>query len=346
MNNEIEEDCTGILNTYRSVPFTGKRVLITGSTGQIGSYFIVFFYLMKRIYPDLIIDAYYSTEIPLHLLKYKSGINFIKVDLGELITNKVDYFYDFIIYGAGYGQPVKFTQNKSSTFVINSLGLINQIGNLRNGGKFIYLSTSEVYANNDYDFQSESDDINVNPNNLRNSYIISKLFGEEVTKTSQTKNLDFKIARVCLAYGPGTKANDSRVLNELIHQAITKKVIHLLDSGLASRTYCYILDTLTMLLNILFYGTSTVYNVGNPESVTILEVAKMIGQNCEVSEVVTPIKETSNQLDIRTQSPIKVSIDINKYVNEFGPVKFKPLKEGIMRTIEWQKHHLFMGERL
>ena len=344
MSNFIEEDCSTILNDFSHISFSGKRILITGSTGQIGSYFIVFFHLLKKFYPDLVIDAFFSTSIPSHLLQYQSSINFINVDLSRANAKRLRNRYDYIIYGAGYGQPVKFTQNKEATFLINSIGLINQLSLLNEQGKFIFLSTSEVYADNEVEFQTEKDVIFLNPNSSRSSYVVSKLFGEEVIKHYSIENNNFKIARVCLAYGPGTKATDTRVLNELIKQGIQSKKIKLLDFGLATRTYCYVLDSLKMLLSILFEGKSTVYNVGNPTSVTILQLANIIGKNCGISEIDLPNSRFKAVPDVRTQSPQRVSIKIDKFINEFGLPNFKSINDGILRTVDWQRSNLYRGD--
>ncbi len=141
---------------------------------------------------------------------------------------------------------------------------------------------------------------------------------------------DVKIARLCLAYGPGTRKFDQRVLNSIIEKSI-KGDIKLLDDGSAIRTYCYITDVIEMLLNICLYGNEVVYNIGGASRVTILELAQYIG-NLTNKKVSTSINE--NPLK---GNPNVVNVSIDKYCSEFNKIKFVELEEGLINTINWQK---------
>ena len=337
----IDIDCKNILSKIQGVEFYKKRILVTGATGQIGSYLLAYFYHLKKIEDSIRIDAFYSTNIPSHLTKYKSLINFKKVNLSEFETLNTESKYDFIVFGAGYGQPSKFMDNQDATFIINSYGLMSCLSMLRKGGKFLYLSTSEIYAGNKISDQSENDLITLNPKNKRNSYILAKLTGEEIIKARLNMESDLKIARICLAYGPGTGLQDTRVLNEFIKKAKINKKIELLDKGDSIRSYCYVSDTIEMCLRILLDGKSAIYNVGNPNQITILGLAKLIARQFGNIKVIFPKNNSDGELNPRTQAPNIVSINCRKYEKEFGSLDYVKLDDGLINTITWQEDNIF-----
>jgi dTDP-glucose 4,6-dehydratase/UDP-glucuronate decarboxylase len=86
-----------------------------------------------------------------------------------------------------------------------------------------------------------------------------------------------------------------------------------------------------MMLNIIFYGKSLVYNLGGQSRLTILELANIIGEITEAEVLLPEIPQTI------TGNPKIVNISIDKYFIEFGNKKFIPIKEGLIKTINWQK---------
>ena len=139
---------------------------------------------------------------------------------------------------------------------------------------------------------------------------------------------DVKIARLALAYGPGTKKGDTRVLNQFIESALVNKSIIMKDDGSAMRTYVYVEDAARMLLDILFKGQSTVYNVGGFSRISIKGLAHSIAKLTE-SAVMEGAKAEGS-------APDDVHLDMTKTVNEFGG-EFIPMNVGLLKTIEYQR---------
>ena len=137
-------------------------------------------------------------------------------------------------------------------------------------------------------------------------------------------------------YGPGISIHDKRVLGNFLNKALTKKSIDLLDSGEQERTWLYVSDCVVMLLNILLYGNSFIYNVGGQELVSIKRLAEII---CELtgSKCSLP-KKTEGVYMI--SAPDRVKLDISKVMSEFKFKNFVDLKEGLSRTIEWNKEFI------
>lgn len=235
--------------------------------------------------------------------------------------------YDYIIFGSGYGQPQMFTKDKIATIAVNTTTLIEAFKLLKPDGKFLYISTSEVYSGTP-PLHTEEMIGTTTPQHPRACYIEGKRCGEAIVMAHRDSGVDAKIARLALAYGEGTKIGDTRVLNQLIEKALTKGVINLMDSGEAIRTYCYIDDACELMIDILFKGTQPVYNVGGKSTVTIGALAKMIGR-------LTNTEVILGDRSIRG-SPDNVHLDMTRTLFEF-PREFMNLEEGLKRTINYQK---------
>jgi len=325
----IDKDTRSILSKVDLSPLKNKKVLITGASGLLGIYFVN---CIKKIYKEYNIDAYFinknKVEEPLDYF-FDFNCNIIEEDLTEYDFKELPNF-DVIIHAAGYGQPGKFMHNKIKTIEINSTCTLELLKKLKKDGKFLFISTSEMYSGL-RDNVNETMMGSTNTNHPRACYIESKKCGETLCNVYREYGYDVKSARLSLAYGPGTRVNDARVLNNFIEKSIKNGRIELMDSGSGIRTYCYITDVIEMMWNILLYGKSDVYNVGGESVVTIYELAKIVADNVGV-EVILP--EVDNSL---AGSPAVVNMDISKYITEFERPNFVNINDGIGNTIEWQK---------
>ena len=238
---------------------------------------------------------------------------------------------DYIIHAAGYGQPGKFMENPVKTLKLNTAATFSLMEKLKPGGKFLFISTSEVYSGLTNPPHKENEIGTTNTDHQRACYIESKRGGEAICNAYRMRGIAAKSARVSLAFGPGTRATDARVLHSFINRAILEGKIELLDSGLAKRTYCYIADAVEMLWYILMNGRESIYNVGGESKTTIAELAKFIGNYLGVP-VIFP--KSSHAI---TGAPLDVSLDLTKVKTEFGKTEFMPLNEALIATIEWQK---------
>ena len=65
--------------------------------------------------------------------------------------------FDYIIHAAGYSQPAKFLDDKVKTIKLNTLSTIELLKKLNPQGKFLFVSTSELYNGLEKEFVTESD---------------------------------------------------------------------------------------------------------------------------------------------------------------------------------------------
>ena len=315
------------------IDFTGlqdKKVLITGASGLVGFYLTQ---CVKRIQNELNISIYlsYKNSIPEYLKEYYDfPYTEIKEDITTIELNSK--FFDVIIHSSGYAQPMKFLNDSLTTIKINTNATINLLDALKPDGKFLFVSTSEVYNGNDSLNITEDQIGTTTPSHSRACYIESKRCGEAICHSYIASGYNVKIARLSLAYGPFTKLGDLRVLNSLIDKGLNNGVIELMDDGSAIRTYCYMTDVIEMFWNILLHGKDTTYNVSGFSNSSIKELADSIGVKMN-KQVIIP--SLSNSL---AGSPKIVNISSEKYINEFNKKEFISIDEGLGNVIEWMKH--------
>jgi len=326
---EIDE----IYNLKKHALLKNKEILITGATGLLGQYFIAFFLkaLESKNRPKKITLIYKNT-IPKYLsfIKKNRSFRFYKIDLSKKkIPQKKKY--DYIVHLATYGQPKKFLADPLKTFFLNTSLIKDLIILIKKNGTFLFLSSSEVYFGLKKK-PKENDIGKINTSMERAPYIFSKLSGETFLNIYKKKyNLNAKSIRLCLAFGPGNKKNDNRVIYELIKKGLMKNKLVLQDSGTALRSYIYISDAIRMIINIMFFGKHDTYNVGGNKLISIktlgLEISKILKCSFKISK--NKIKNFS--------APQSAFVDTKLYKKEFGLINYKNFKSSLKKTIEWQK---------
>jgi dTDP-glucose 4,6-dehydratase/UDP-glucuronate decarboxylase len=330
----IYQELDSIYNEKKFDFLKNKKILITGASGLLGHYFVAFFLkCTESKFKPKKITLLYKEHLPNYFNFLKKNIFFKlhKIDLYKeklRITDKPD----FVIHLATYAQPKKFLNNSLETVFLNTTILEKLLRNISLNGSFLYLSSSEVYSG--LKGKPKENKIGTtNTEHQRASYIQSKLLGETIVNTYRKKyKLDAKSARLCLAFGPGNRLNDDRVLYSFMQKALLNKKIKMLDAGNDKRCYIYILDALQMLLNIIFFGKKAIYNVGGKKIITIKNLGKKISKIIHVPLIAK--KKVNNN---NNNAPKFASVDISLYEKDFGKMKFENFEQSLIKTINWQK---------
>ena len=322
-----------IKNTFKIedlLSLNNKSIIITGATGLIG-------YNLLKLLKELVelehfklkVYAIHKNPLPFFMIDLAQIFDFIQGDLVSLTKEGALPNVDIIIHGAGYGQPEKFMEDPYLTIELNT-----HITNLllkKARDKFLFISTSELYSGLSKSEFYETEVGNSNTNHPRAPYIESKRLGECLTLlANENYKINANVARLSLAYGPGVKLNDSRVLNQLIYRGLTENRIILRDSGNNIRSYLYISSAIYILILILIKGKGEIYNVGGDSEVSIRELGEKISQILEV-DFSFPLNKSENV------SPTNVKLNLEKTISLTGPIKFSGINDGLLSTIEWYK---------
>ena len=329
---------SGGRNSLLDVPIhrlENKTVMITGASGIIGTHFL---YALRSAQKEagirVKVIAIVNRGIPEYLerLSDKGSFEFLVGDLaGEPFVNSLPAA-DIIVHAATYGQPGMFLEHPDATIKLNTyvtLALFEKV--LTRDGRLLFVSSSELYSGLSNPPFSELQIGTSTPDHPRACYIEAKRCGEAIVNVYRKKGYNATSARLSLAYGPGTRRGDKRVLNNFIQKAIVGKEIRLLDKGEAKRTYCYVTDAVQMMWRILLDGKESVYNVAGRSTVTIGDLARLIGKISDVN-VIFPDKDE----DGIPGAPEDVRLNIARFASEFGMPEFVELEEGLKNTIDWQ----------
>ena len=308
--------------------FKNKKILITGVSGIIGINLLFFFSkISAKKNLSIKIDGIYNTSLFKFVMRYfkkNRKISFLKKDLANDKIN-IKKKYDLIFHCAGYGQPSKFLKYKSSTYKLNSNVIIDLKNNLKNNGKFIYLSTTEIYSGNEEKCTENSIGL-TGSEHPRSSYIDSKRFGESYI-VNCIKN--YIIFRACLIYGPGTKMNDGRVLNQVVLRSIKKNKIDIYGGLGQLRSNLFVTDAILMIVKTLSNTKNQIFNLNNHKMLTLGKIFTMIGKFVN--------KKLVNHKSKVVGSPKVIKISNKKILKK---TKYKisvNIKEGLSKTISWYK---------
>ena len=273
-----------------------SNILITGASGVIG-----FPLLLRFLSRGYNITATFHTSkdfilsnCPKEFLSQLSLVLYDDLLNAPLSSEPFDEIWHF----ATYGQPILALNNYSQTIQLNVTDLSKLVNFLSPTGRFFYASTSEMYGSS---IDSNESTIPASdPLSKRAIYTESKRLGEAIINTLLPSRST--ILRLCLIYSSFAKFNDTRVMFQFIQKAFYNKSIDLLDTGKALRQYCYITDALNMLEFIQQYSRSHpdqcsgVWNVANPHSTSIYELANVISRYLEVPLSI-PSSDRSTVLD-------------------------------------------------
>lgn len=313
----------------------GRSVLLTGASGLLGSHFLsALLQLRDRLEGELTIHAIARGELPPWFAgnAWRGGVRWLCGDLAQPAFVESLPAADIVIHAATYSQPALFTRDAIATLRLNTAVTLTLLDKVLPRGRFLFLSSSEVYSgleNPPYSEEQIGRTITTHP---RACYIEGKRSGEAACVNYRRADVQARAARLCLAYGPGTRPGDTRVLNAFIERGLREGRIRLMDDGSARRAYCYISDAMHMLWRILLCGDAPIYNVGGVWRTSILELAERIGRELNV-----PVEVPAGASGGLAGAPSEVSLDCSRFQREFGAMRFVSPDEGIARCVAWHK---------
>lgn len=332
----ILEDADRVCSRVAFGSLENKTLLVTGASGLLGTHFLGCFRCLLSKGMKIKVIAQVYKDPPQHISEIVNGtsIEVVKLDLSKDDFAKELPEMDYVIHAAGYAQPLRFLENPLATVKVNIGATISLLERMKPAGRFLFLSSAEVYTGLDKSIFSEECIGSTDPYHPRASYIEGKRCGETVCNIfRQHRGIHAMSARLGDVFGPGTRKHDKRALNSFIEKAIVSGKIELLDSGSATRTYGYISDALESLFSILLHGKSVVYNVGGKSVTTIAQLAELIARFTKV-----PVIFPQDKIEGVSGAPKKLQLDLTRVEKEFGKKDHVTMEEGLRRAIDWQRN--------
>ena len=304
---QIAQDCEGDLESLR-----GKTVLITGSTGLIGSQ------LARTI---LLANARYALDVRLvlpvrniekaHALfdGAEDAIDYFEWEMSDPFP--IDLGFDYSVHLACATSSSDFLNKPVeviSSIYSSALNLLRAVDACK--AKAVLISTMEVYGEAE-GILGETDLGKMDPMICRNSYPEAKKLTECLAASFASEHgTAVSIARLAQTFGEGVSPADGRVFAEFGRCARDRKDIGLLTDGSSSGIYVSVSDAVSAILRILVSGKAgEAYNVANEGTFcSILEMANMVATEFADNKIaVTNVEDDGRLATFRKSKSLRLS---------------------------------------
>ena len=199
------------------------------------------------------------------------------------------------------------------------------------GARFFLASTSEIYGDPEVHPQPESYWGNVNPTGPRACYDEGKRAAETLTfDFARADRVDVRVARIFNTYGPRMRADDGRVVSNVICQALAGDDITVYGDGSQTRSFCYVADLIDGFMRLMAYDGKLpgAVNLGNPNELTISDLVKRVtAMTGSTSAVVSR--------PLPTDDPRRRRPDISRATKLLGWTPRTSLEVGLKATVAW-----------
>ncbi len=331
------------------------RIIIAGGAGFIGSH-LCGFYCSQGAEVICLDNFITGRQKNIQHLRNKKKFTFQKVDVTKDLPKfkgKVDLLYHL----ASPASPVDYQRFPLETLKVGSVGTENLLRlALEKKAVFVLASTSEIYGEPLVHPQREDYWGNVNSVGPRSVYDESKRFAEAITTAyCRRESLKAGVARIFNTYGPRLRLDDGRVVPNFICQAIKNEPVTVYGKGTQTRSLCYVSDLVRGLVRLaekvrpptytspaagggsMKKGTFLVVNLGNPEEITVLNLAKRVISFCNSKSkiVFKPLPE---------DDPTRRCPDISRAKKLLGWEPEIGMEEGLKRTISWFREQKRRGD--
>jgi dTDP-glucose 4,6-dehydratase len=299
--------------------------LVTGGAGFLGSHLCD--YLLVHGHRVICVDNFDTGS--LHNIAHlkRDDFRFELLDITE--HYEIDEPVDFVYHMASPASPIDYARLPLHTLKVGAYGTHNTLGLAKkHRARFLLASTSEVYGDPLVHPQPETYWGNVNPIGPRGVYDEAKRYAEALTMAYlRQQGVDTSIVRIFNTFGSRMRPNDGRAIPTFLQQALTDQPLTVFGDGSQTRSFCYVDDLVRGLVLLAESGIHEPVNIGNPDEMSLLEMAKLVVELTESrSEIVFEALPVD---DPQVRQP-----DISRARDLLGWEPEVDLREGLKRTID------------
>jgi dTDP-glucose 4,6-dehydratase len=301
--------------------------VVSGGAGFIGSHLSEA--LLERDMRVLALDNLITgSRSNLSGLQENPDFEFREANVNEPVHVEGEVRY--VLHFASPASPPQYDANPIHTLKVGTLGTVNMLGLARaKGATFMLASTSEVYGDPLVHPQPETYWGNVNPIGPRGCYDEAKRCAEAFAMAyHRAHGVDTRIVRIFNTHGPRMQVLDGRAVPNFMAQAIRGEPLTVYGDGSQTRSLCYVSDLVRGVLAALERGDEMPVNLGNPDEVTVVELAEII---VRMAGSESPIEFRPLPVD----DPKQRRPDITRARKLLGWQPEVTLEDGLARTLEY-----------
>lgn len=311
---------------------TGKKILVTGGAGFIGSHLVEELLLLKA--KVTVIDIHvarnsYFVEKNLH-----RQVNFYLLDVRD--KEKVnDLFreekFDFVIHLAAVTLVENAFLDPYKAFETNIMGTVNILEatkNMRCKG-VIVASSDKAYGETTTHYTEES------PLRGSNIYDVSKsscdLIAQSYFKNFHTPVV---ITRSANVYGPGDQ-NVGRIIPDICVAVANKRVLQIRSNGKLVRDYVFVKDVVSAYIHILKNfnkGVGQAYNITSKDSYSVLDLMRKAEKILRVKIPYKILNRVNHEIEYQHLSDVRL--------RKFGWQSHFSLENALLETLSWYQNLL------
>lgn len=232
--------------------------------------------------------------------------------------------------------PVQYQADPEHTMLTSVVGTSNLLRLAeRARARFLLTSTSEVYGDPEVHPQTEDYRGNVSCTGPRACYDEGKRASEALAfDFDRNRRAEVRVARLFNTYGPRMRADDGRVVSNIVVQALEGAGITIYGDGTQTRSFGYVDDIIDGLLRLMAHEGAQPgpINMGNPEELTVAElVARVLALTGSASPVI--------HMPLPQDDPRRRKPDIAQATRLLGWAPRTTLTAGLEATVAWFATH-------
>jgi UDP-glucose 4-epimerase len=317
-------------------PVNGRRLLLTGGAGFIGSH------LAERLLPNnkiVVLDTLRRNALASAGLDKHPNMTLIQGDVTDKgAVEKAMAGCDSVVHLASIAGVDTVLKNPVLTMRVSMVGTMNVLEAAHAAGgisRLIDFSTSEVFGR--YAFNvTEWDATTLGAvGEARWTYAVAKLATEHLAMNYWKQyGLPTVSIRPFNIYGPRQVGEGA--VHHFIVRALKGEPLTIHNDGSQIRAWCYVDDIVDGILMALTkeQAIGHAFNIGNPRStLTIHSLAREIIR----------LSSSGARLEFVTREQADVELRIPNIEKARELLGYRPrvdLEEGLLRTVYWYRHHL------
>jgi UDP-glucose 4-epimerase len=308
--------------TYK---ISNKKILITGATGQIGSFLIE--RLVKENAEIYAVGRNKNELKEIQPFVESKKIKFLECDItNEKSIEKNSKFLNDINFFVHLSSGYRFSSSdlmvsNHHTIEHDLKGTIKILKKFKNLEGVLFASSVSIYGKPGY--LPVDEDCSVNPNHF---YGVGKFGAEKILQSFTLKNkIPLTILRIAAVVGERDRSN--QIIPICVNKALKNETINV--NGKSSRDYIHIFDLIEFLIRAIKKNKNDIMNIGSGEKTSAVKIIKKI------------IKLSNSKSKI-TYSKISIGYevvcDISKAVKNLHYTPKYSIERGILDEINWYKN--------